>query len=176
MKLKTMDIQKFLFTGWCPKMAHNMTIDATIDTFNILEIRNNQKYNTMENTVKICNLEINGFIHDGDTDILDLHYEDEFFLWGAETEKEYKEAENRIGDFVIEKDLYTVWMWEDIRGFRYWMRTMEESNYIQVTVSFKSENFPLDKLKELREDLDIAVAEAKRISEIYNWSPESYLK
>ena len=24
MKLKTMDIQKFLFTGWCPKMAHNV--------------------------------------------------------------------------------------------------------------------------------------------------------
>ncbi len=24
MKLKTMDIQKFLLTGWCPKMAHNV--------------------------------------------------------------------------------------------------------------------------------------------------------
>ena len=26
MKLKTMDIQKFLFTGWCPKMAHNSSL------------------------------------------------------------------------------------------------------------------------------------------------------
>lgn len=28
MKLKTMNIQKFLFIGWCPKMAHNYLIEA----------------------------------------------------------------------------------------------------------------------------------------------------
>ena len=30
MKLKTMDIQKFLLTGWYPKMAYNTKIDESL--------------------------------------------------------------------------------------------------------------------------------------------------
>ena len=30
MKLKTMDTQKFLLTGWYPKMAHNTKIDESL--------------------------------------------------------------------------------------------------------------------------------------------------
>ena len=52
MKLKTMDIQKFLLTGWCPKMAHNV-LQLTFQGFAFgrayengfinLKINNNEK-------------------------------------------------------------------------------------------------------------------------------------
>ena len=154
-------------------MTANMTIDATIDTFNILEIRNNQKYRAMENTETVKVWDIPKYIatkvdyeHDGITTDLKLHSQD-LPIWGALCENDYNEAEKRINDFIIDTEEYEVYLWCDSSGFSYWSEQQEEPNYIQATVSFKGEELPKYKLEQLINDLEHADYEAYNIAECY---------
>lgn len=45
MKLKMMDIQKFLFTGWCPKMAYNVLHIAEGGDYEALTFNLKQMFN-----------------------------------------------------------------------------------------------------------------------------------
>jgi hypothetical protein len=112
---------------------------------------------------KIDNFGYDKIVHDSDKTDLRLHL-DYTFSWGFDKEKDYEEQEKKINSFEIKKPEYTVYMWCDISGFDYWINNMKEPNYIQISISFNSQNFNENNLNELWEDIDNAISYADEIS------------
>lgn len=59
--------------------------------------------------------------------------------WSADTEEEYNTKERFIEDFYYEDDLIKAISFCDISGFDYWVKTMEEENYVSINVYLKKE-------------------------------------
>lgn len=106
---------------------------------------------------------------DGDKTDLRLHHID-VFSWGGQTEEVYNECEKKIRDFKKKGNGYTVYMWCDISGFEYWMKTQEEQNYIQITVAFDKNEIKECDLSQLEEDL----REAYQYSSNLGWEYDFY--
>lgn len=107
---------------------------------------------------------------DGDKTDLRLHVEDHF-NWGAEEEEDYQKAEERLEEFEIKRNGYTVYMWCDISGYDYWMKAQQETNYIQISVAFDKEDFNEELIEELKDAVQEALAYAESIAIDYSHDP-----
>ena len=93
---------------------------------------------------------------DGAESDLKLHV-DNHINWYESQEELYNNIEKSINAFNIDRDYYEIYAWCDISGFDYWINTMEEGNYIQITIAFKSANVPFEIIDQLREDINQAI-------------------
>lgn len=103
--------------------------------------------------------------HDGDDTDLRLHVHSIDSNWFCNDEKHYVEIENEIDAFEIKRKAYTVHMWCDVSGFDYWMKQMDEPNYIQVTVSFNELYTDENDLNELANDVEKAIDKVYDLTE-----------
>jgi len=89
---------------------------------------------------------------DGDKEDKRLHFDRDIKFYTA-NENDYKEIEEHIEKYSIERKYYTVYVWCDVSGFDYWIKQMQESNYIKISVMFKADEIPIHTIKQLEEDL-----------------------
>lgn len=73
-------------------------------------------------------------------------------------QKDYEAMEKRIYDYSIEREKYTVYVWNDSSGFNYWNND-SECNYIQVTAYIKDVNLTEAEISQLDDDLNSAYYE-----------------
>lgn len=108
---------------------------------------------------------------DGDKKELKLHFRD-YFSWGAETEEEYQEAEEAIDYYQVIGKGFQIYMYCDISGYIYWMQQQKETNYINITVVFDSEEFDEKYLPTLEQALKGAQRYAEELEDKYSFTPE----
>lgn len=109
-----------------------------------------------------------GLTYDGgDAKDTRLHLDKFTYNWTRPTEVLYKEVEKQISDFIIDRDAYWINTWCDVSGFDYWVNSMREDNYIQITVTFKNRAVPVDCLEQLAKDLATANAFASQLTVYY---------
>lgn len=131
-----------------------------------------QRKGETEILMKYYELNIPHLIHDGDKADLRLHC-DETFRWGAQTEKEYKQVELAIAAISYKGDGWELFAWCDISGYEYWMLRQEETNYIQITVAFTSDEVSQDQIELIAMAMDTAIAEAEAIQNKYSYDPST---
>ena len=110
---------------------------------------------------------------DGDKKDLRLHSE-ENFRWGGKTKKEYNKAAKEIDGIEAKGNGWSLYAWYDVSSYEYWMKKMEETNYIQITVSFDKEKVNESELPLIVKALDNALAEAEAIENKYSFDPCPY--
>ena len=110
---------------------------------------------------------------DGDKTDLRLH-NNENFRWGAKGIREYKRAEKQIDKFEIKGNGWLLYAGYDVSGFSYWMKQMEETNYISISVMFDSTEINIDEIEKLENALQSALYWAEQMSETYNFNPDPY--
>ncbi len=122
--------------------------------------------------IKFYNLpnQIKHLTFDGDKTDLRLH-NDEMFSWGAKTKKEYNKAVKEIDSINYEGNGWKIYAWYDISGYDYWMKNMEEPNYIQITISFDKGNVSTDEVIKISNALEDAICEADAIQNRYSYNP-----
>lgn len=82
-----------------------------------------------------------------------LHKED--IITRYELDKvEYEKIEKAIEDVAIEWDWRTVYAWCDVSGYNYRMESMEEHNYIQVSVSLDKKEYTEEEIEEIAQAID----------------------
>ena len=104
--------------------------------------------------------------YDGDETDLRLHGK-EILNWGAETEEEYNQVTESIDAISYEGNGWHVYAWYDVSGYDYWMIQQEEPNYINITVSFDSDEVDRDEIPNIQKAIDSAYEEAYAISEMH---------
>lgn len=110
---------------------------------------------------------------DADKTDLRLH-SDETFCWGCKTKKEYAAACKRIDKIGCKGDGWQIYGWYDVSGYEYWMKNMQEQNYIQITIAFDTDTIPESELQNISNALDNALAEADAIQNKYSFNPCTY--
>tara|TARA_R110000868_G_scaffold392913_1_gene663796 strand:+ start:94 stop:492 length:399 start_codon:yes stop_codon:yes gene_type:complete len=113
------------------------------------------------------------FNFDGDKKDLRLH-SDESFRWGAKTKTKYNAGKKAIDRISAKGNGWQIYAWYDVSSFEYWMKQMEETNYIQITISFDAETIDETELSKLDSAIDNALAEAEAIENQYNYDPSPY--
>ena len=116
---------------------------------------------------------INGLTFDGDKTDLRLHV-DTFFNWSAETQEEYTKAEKKINAIEVKNEKWEVYAWYDVSGFNYWVKTMKEQNYLQISIAFTSTEILLSEIPVLQKDIETAIGEAEMICNIFDFNPENH--
>lgn len=56
--------------------------------------------------------------------------------WSRDTEKEYNAVTKQLDKITEKGKGYNIYVWYDVSGFDYWVKTMQEDNYAQITISF----------------------------------------
>jgi len=107
---------------------------------------------------------------DGDKADLRLH-SDESFNWGARTKADYKKACKEIDNVSYKGKGWQLFAWYDVSSYEYWMKQMQEQNYIQITIAFDSENVAKDEKDNILAALDMALADADSIAYKWNYNP-----
>lgn len=110
---------------------------------------------------------------DGDKTDLRLH-SDLCFVWGAKTKAKYNAATKAIDSLSAKGNGWEIYAWYDVSGFEYWMKRMEETNYIQITVAFDAETIDESEVNKIDSAIDTALAEAEAIQNEYNYDPSPY--
>lgn len=110
---------------------------------------------------------------DGDKTDLRLHIDDNY-RWGANVKREYKRASDLIDAIEYKGKGWEIFAWYDVSGFDYWMKQMEETNYIQITIAFDTEDIEDSQLDAIYNALDNATNRAECIAEVYNYDPCPY--
>lgn len=90
-------------------------------------------------------------------------HSDEMFQWAASTKKEYTRLSKLIDKIDYKGNGWVVYGWYDVSGYNYWMKSQEETNYIQITISFDSENVPESEIENIYRAVDKALAVADGI-------------
>lgn len=111
---------------------------------------------------------------DGDKTDLRLHSED-MFRWGAKTKTAYQKAEKEIDKIEYNGKGWKIYATYDVSGFHYWMKRMEETNYISITVAFDAETIEETEIVAIDKALDSALADADALEYKYNYNPDRYI-
>lgn len=112
---------------------------------------------------------------DGDKTDLRLH-SDDMFRWGAKTKRDYEIAERKIDKIEYKGKGWTIYAGYDVSGFNYWMKKMEETNYMMLTVCFDTETIDRSEIEAIDRALDSALADAEALENKYNYNPCPYDK
>jgi len=99
---------------------------------------------------------ITRLVHDGDKEDKRLHCEEDQTTFFTEDEEAYEAIEKDIDNYCIEREKYSVYGAYDVSGFGYWVKTMRETNYIHVTISFKADDLTDEEIQQL--DIDVSTA------------------
>ena len=91
--------------------------------------------------------------------------------WGAKNKTSYKNATKEIDSISFKGVGWEIYGWYDVSGFEYWMKTMQEKNYIQLTISFESDSVNELEIENIQSAIDGAIDEAYSIQEKYNFDP-----
>jgi hypothetical protein len=110
--------------------------------------------------------------YDGDAEDTRLHG-NEVLNWGAETEEDYEKATKEIDAISYNGNGWQVYAWYDVSGYDYWMIQQQEPNYINITVSFDSDEINRDEIPNIQKAVDSAYEDAYSISERYDYMPNS---
>lgn len=110
---------------------------------------------------------------DGDKTDFRLHVE-ESCNWGGETEEGYNKACEMIDAITYKGEGWQIYAWYDVSGYQYWMKTMEEQNYIQITLTFDGETVNDSEILAISNALDLASSCADEIQHEYNFNPNPY--
>lgn len=125
------------------------------------------------NLVEILNKRNLHMTFDGDKTDLRLH-SDEIFNWGAKGKRNYNKAEKEIDAIEFKGPGWQVYAGFDVSGFDYWMKRMEETNYVQITIAFDKEDINSSEIDAIYNALDEAHAESESIQNRYNYNPGTY--
>jgi hypothetical protein len=109
---------------------------------------------------------IKGLEYDGDTSDLRLH-SDERINWGAGTKREYQRIEKKLNKFEIKGEGWVVYVGHDVSGYEYWMKTMEEDNYVMVSVGFDTEDVLVSELDKIENAVYDAIATFSELSTVF---------
>lgn len=64
------------------------------------------------------------------------------------TKKQYKKMEAELNKFLIKGMGFIVYAWNDVSGYNYWTKQMQEDNYIQITADIENAvNVDVDELE-----------------------------
>jgi len=107
---------------------------------------------------------------DGQKDDLRLHCDDSF-SWGAKNKTAYNKAAKAIDKIQYSGNGWKIYAWYDISGYDYWMKNMKETNYIQITVAFDTEDIDKDEIGAIDKALDSAIADADALQKEYSYDP-----
>lgn len=107
---------------------------------------------------------------DGDKTDLRLHSQ-ENFNWGADNESEYKKAQKEIDAIEYKGKGWTIYAWYDVSSYNYWMKQVQEKNYIQLTVAFDKDTVDESEIEKIANALDKALADADAIAFKYSYDP-----
>lgn len=110
---------------------------------------------------------------DGDKTDLRLH-SDENYRWGAKLKRDYKKACKAIDAIEFKGNGWQVYAWYDVSSFEYWMKQMEETNYIQISIAFDSEDIEDTEVENIYNAIDTAHAIAENIAYEFNYDPSPY--
>lgn len=110
--------------------------------------------------------------HDGDDKDLRLHSE-ESFRWGGKTKKEYNAAAKEIDNIKANGKGWNLYAWYDVSSYEYWMKQQQETNYIQISLSFDTNTINEDEIPQIVKALDDALASADTIEYKYNYDPSN---
>lgn len=108
---------------------------------------------------------------DGDKSDLRLH-SDDTFQWGAKLKRAYQKAEKLINKIEFKGEGWQIYAWCDVSGFDYWMKSQQETNYIQITIAFDTESIDADELPALKSAYDKAMGMAAEIADTYSFDPQ----
>ena len=138
------------------------------------EDRKYAKGGNVNKTIKFYDLvdEISGLEYDGDPTDLRLH-SDERFSFGANRESEYNEAIKEIDDINYKGNGWEIYASYDVSGYDYWMKNMEERNYITITVSFDKEDVDRNEIEKIDKAMSDAIQDAGYIDNKYDYMPNS---
>ncbi len=108
---------------------------------------------------------------DGDKNDLRLHTE-EMFRWGAKGKRDYTKCAKAIDAIEYKGNGWQIYAWYDVSGFDYWMKKMQETNYIQITISFDTVEINRTELDAIEKAIDSAIADAEALENKYNYDPD----
>jgi len=126
-------------------------------------------------TIKFWNIpnKIKELSFDGDKTDLRLH-SDANFRWGAKGIRQYNKTEKEIDKFEIQGNGWLLYAGYDTSGFHYWMKNMEETNYIMLAIMFEKVNINVDEIDKIETALYNAIDWAKGMEQKYNYDPSPY--
>jgi len=110
---------------------------------------------------------------DGDKKDLRLHSE-EMFRWGAKGKREYTKGQKEIDNISYKGKGWELYAWYDASSFEYWMKQMEETNYIQISISFDKTFIDTEEINKIADAVDNAISEADAIQFKYSYDPCTY--
>jgi hypothetical protein len=114
--------------------------------------------------------EIRNLQYDGDPHDKRLHSET-IFSWGAKDEDEYERAEKLIGKIGEKGNGWEVYATFDYSGYDYWMKQMQEPNYITIAVIFKDSYVDENEIGRIESAVYEAIMEAEKISNAFDYDP-----
>lgn len=103
------------------------------------------KFYKIPNTIK-------ELVFDGDKEDKRLFYDGDI-RWYKKKRKKYEKIEKELDDYEIDRQYWTVYVSYDVSGFDYWIKNMNEENYISIVVIFKEDLIPFDELNQLADDI-----------------------
>lgn len=90
-------------------------------------------------------------------------YVDERWNWGHHNKEQYEAIEEQLRNFSIKKEGYRIYFGWDVSGWEYWVDQQQETDSFYIIIHFRENIFPLDKIAELKEDIDQAIARAEEL-------------
>jgi hypothetical protein len=90
-------------------------------------------------------------------------YLDDQFRWSHKNKKGYDEIAKKIDDAEIKGNGYIVYASYDISGYNYWVKQMEESNYMSISILFDNDYFNDDNMNQLINDIDEVFSRCQEI-------------
>jgi len=93
-----------------------------------------------------------GLTFDGGDDNRLFHEEMVHVYCQILTQEQYDKMENEMNEVNIKGDGYSVYAWNDASGYKYWNKSEDEANYIQVTAEIENIS-QVDPVK-LKRDMD----------------------
>lgn len=88
--------------------------------------------------------------------------------WATKDPEKYERELFFIEGLRVDKIEYRILLSYDIRGFEYWMETLREPQYVNVSVTLSRQPFTKTNLEDLKKDIDWVIDEL-----FYNLSQES---
>lgn len=110
---------------------------------------------------------------DGDKTDLRL-FADPYTRWSAKGKREYKKAEKAINNIEYKGNGWLIYAIYDVSGYDYWVKQMEETNYLLLIIRFDSENLLVSEIPALKNALITALSDAEQIGLTYNYDPSPY--
>ena len=116
-------------------------------------------FNEANDTIKFWDIpeKLKVLTFDGDDSDLRLQADNESFGWSEMDEKEYDKVEKALDKFEVKGKGYTVYCSYDVSGYDYWMIKQEEPNYVNISVSFDTADFPVKELRDLGKAVQKAI-------------------